>query len=149
MKQTTITTANMQRIKLLLAVSVIILITVGASYWASCQALRAETNVRYSGLQNVVSSELYRTIKGMEMSAENVFNEVEKHLVSPDAVIAALESESNLNPDVRGYFAAFEPEFFKEKGVEIVYFPYTKSTSSTQIRELIKKETKTTDLKRD
>lgn len=52
----------------------------------------------------------------MELSAENVFNEVEKHLVSPDAVIAALESESNLNPDVRGYFAAFEPEFFKEKG---------------------------------
>jgi hypothetical protein len=52
----------------------------------------------------------------MELSAENVFNEVEKHLVSPDAVIAALESESNLNPDVRGYFAAFEPDFFKEKG---------------------------------
>ena len=91
MKQTTITTANMQRIKLLLAVSVNILITVGASYWASCQALRAETNVRYSGLQNVVSSELYRTITGMEMSAENVFNEVEKHLVSPDAVVLALE----------------------------------------------------------
>ncbi len=28
-------------------------------------------------------------------------------------------------------------EFFKDKGVEIVYFPYTQSTSSTQIRESI------------
>lgn len=28
-------------------------------------------------------------------------------------------------------------EFFKDKGVEIVYFPYTQSTSSTQIRKLI------------
>lgn len=28
-------------------------------------------------------------------------------------------------------------EFFKDKEVEIVYFPYTQSTSSTQIRELI------------
>ncbi len=28
-------------------------------------------------------------------------------------------------------------EYFKEKGVEIVYFPYTQSTSSTQIRQLI------------
>ena len=28
-------------------------------------------------------------------------------------------------------------EFFKDKGVEIIYFPYTQSTSSTQIRELI------------
>lgn len=29
-------------------------------------------------------------------------------------------------------------EFFKDKGVEIVYFPYTQSTSSTQIRNAIK-----------
>ena len=106
----------MQRIKVLLTASVVILIAVGASYWAVFKALNAETNVRYSGLQSYVASELCRTIKGMELSAENVFNEVEKHLVSPDAVIAALESESNLNPDVRGYFAAFEPYFFKEKG---------------------------------
>ena len=106
----------MQRIKVLLTASVVILIAVSASYWAVFKVLNAETNVRYSGLQSYVASELCRTIKGMELSAENVFNEVEKHLVSPDAVIAALESESNLNPDVRGYFAAFEPDFFKEKG---------------------------------
>lgn len=116
MKQISISTANMQRIKVLLTASVVILIAVGASYWAVFKALNAETNVRYSGLQSYVASELCRTIKGMELSAENVFNEVEKHLASPDAVIAALESESNLNPDVRGYFAAFEPDFFKEKG---------------------------------
>lgn len=116
MKQISISTANMQRIKVLLTASVVILIAVGASYWAVFKALNAETNVRYSGLQSYVASELCRTIKGMELSAENVFNEVEKHLVSPDAVIAALESESNINPDVRGYFAAFEPDFFKEKG---------------------------------
>ena len=35
-------------------------------------------------------------------------------------------------------FAKYE-EFFKDKGVEIVYFPYTKSTSSTQIRDKITK----------
>lgn len=28
-------------------------------------------------------------------------------------------------------------EYFKDKGVDIVYFPYTKSTSSTQIRKKI------------
>ena len=28
-------------------------------------------------------------------------------------------------------------EYFKDKGVEIVYFPYTQSTSSTQIRQAI------------
>lgn len=28
-------------------------------------------------------------------------------------------------------------EFFKDKGVEIVYFPYTQSTNSTQIRKMV------------
>ena len=40
-------------------------------------------------------------------------------------------------------------EFFEDNGVEIVYFPYTKSTSSTQIRALIMKETGLDNLKRD
>ena len=42
-------------------------------------------------------------------------------------------------------------EYFKDKGVTIVYFPYTKSTSSTQIRAMIMKETNSTneDLKRN
>ena len=31
--------------------------------------------------------------------------------------------------------------FFKDKGVQIVYFPYTKSTSSSQIRDLINRAT--------
>lgn len=33
-------------------------------------------------------------------------------------------------------FARYE-EYFKDKGVEIVYFPYTKGTSSTQLREAL------------
>ena len=31
-------------------------------------------------------------------------------------------------------------EYFKDKGVEIVYFPYTKGTSSTQLREKLKRK---------
>lgn len=38
-------------------------------------------------------------------------------------------------------------KFFKDKGVEIVYFPYTKSTSSTQIRKTVLN--KTTDIVAD
>ena len=32
-------------------------------------------------------------------------------------------------------------EFFKDKGVEIIYFPYTQSTSSTQIRKVVSLKT--------
>ncbi len=40
-------------------------------------------------------------------------------------------------------------EFFKDKGVEIIYFPYTQSTSSTQIRKTVLLKTKDIDTSAD
>ena len=100
----------------LLAVTAVIVASVGASFWAFSYAMRAETNVRYVGLQNMLSLEMSKTIEGMETNAKNVFDEVGKNLDSPESVISALMSKTSLAPDVRGYFAAFEPDYFKEKG---------------------------------
>jgi hypothetical protein len=41
---------------------------------------------------------------------------VGKNLNNPEDVITALKSKANLNLDVRGYFAAFTPNYFPEKG---------------------------------
>jgi hypothetical protein len=78
--------------------------------------LKAETHVRYTGTLNVASERIAKTISGMEMNAMNVFDEVVKHLDSPEAVIAALKSKTSLNPDIKGYFAAFEPNYFPQRG---------------------------------
>ena len=40
-------------------------------------------------------------------------------------------------------------EFFKDKGVEIIYFPYTQSTSSTQIRNAIVQHSRENDQRDD
>jgi hypothetical protein len=113
----------------LIAASVVILVVAGVSYWAFCKAMHAETTVRYTGLQRLVAAQLNKTITAMEMSATNVFNAVEKHLDTPEAVVHALEEEANLNPEVRGYFAAFEPYFFPEKGKW--YEPYVHQNDSS------------------
>ena len=115
---------------LVLSLATVILLVAVLSYLAFFAAMKAETNVRYYGLQNSVAMQLYKTIAGMEMSATNVFNEVEKNLTSPEAAISALERESNLNPDVRGYFAAFEPNYFKEKGTW--FEPYVHHNDSSK-----------------
>ena len=115
---------------LVLSLTTVILLVAVLSYLAFCSAMRAETTVRYYGLQNSVAMQLYKTISGMEMSATNVFNKVEKNLTSPEAVINALEKESYLNQDVRGYFAAFEPNYFKEKGTW--FEPYVHHTDSSK-----------------
>lgn len=129
-KQTSKTTANRQRLYLLLTVLIVMVIAVGLAFWAFFKAMNAETNVRYSGLQSIISAQLAKTIRGMELSAANVFNNVERHLDTPDHVVEALERESDLNMDVRGYFAAFEPDYFKEKGRW--YEPYVHQTPDSK-----------------
>lgn len=130
MEQKSKTTAKKQGWHVFFTVSIVILVITGLSYWAFHEAMRAETNVRYAGLQSVVSTQLNKTIKTMEMSAVNVFNEVEKHMNTPEAVIQALESEAALNPEVRGYFAAFELDFFPQQGKW--FEPYVHHTDSTK-----------------
>lgn len=115
------------------AVVVVILVTAGLAYWSFCVAMSAETNIRYSGLQGVVAMQLNKTLEGMEMSAAHVFNEVEKSLDSPDNVVDALEREANLNLNVRGYFAAFAPNYFKEKGRWFEPYVHHSDTSNYEV----------------
>ena len=87
---------------------VVMIVVLALSFRICYHAVRAESHVRYVGMMNVASEKIAKTIRGMEMNAKNVFDEVEKHMSSPETVVAALESKTSLNPDVRGYFAAFE-----------------------------------------
>ena len=91
---------------------------------------RAERNARYVGIMNVVAEKLSKTVSGVEMNAENVFDEVAKHLESPQAVIEALGSKTSLDPDVIGYFAAFVPNYFQQEGRW--FQPYVHQGDSTE-----------------
>ena len=100
----------------LLTVVVVFIAFSAIALWTCYQSEVAENHVRYVGMMNVASEKIAKTIRGMEMNAMNEFDEVEKHLDTPESVIAALQSKTSLNPEVRGYFAAFEPNYFAEKG---------------------------------
>ena len=103
----------------------VVLLTVALNY-----AVRAERNARYVGMMNVVAEKLSKTFIGVEMNAENVFDEVAKHMDSPQAVIEALGSKTNLNPDVIGYFAAFVPNYFPQENQW--FQPYVHQGDSTE-----------------
>ena len=116
MRQASESTSKRTRLYVLLSALAVIIVIGAAAYYICSQAIQAERHARYTGIMNIASEKLAKTIRGMEMNAMNEFDEVEKHLDSPDAVIAALESKTNLNPEVRGYFAAFEPNYFPREG---------------------------------
>ena len=116
MKQASESSNKRTRLYVLLSALLVVVVAAVTSYYICSKAMAAERHARYAGIMNIAAERLSKTISGLEMNAMNEFDEVEKHLDSPDAVIAALESKANLNPEVRGYFAAFEPDYFPEKG---------------------------------
>lgn len=130
MEANTKTNAIMLSRPVVITVLGVFLIFVLLSILALNYAMKAERNVRYVGLTNVVSEKLSKTIRGVEMNAENVFDEVAKHLESPQAVISALGSKTSLNPDVIGYFAAFVPNYFPQEGHW--FQPYVHKGDSTE-----------------
>lgn len=87
-----------QKWYVLIASSIVILLVTGASYLAFREAMRAETNVRYAGLQNFIAVQLSKTIRGMELSAANVFNEVEKHMEFARSCGAGIGRRVELEP---------------------------------------------------
>ena len=100
------------------------------------QTAKAERHVLYVGMMNVASEKIAKTVKGMEMNAMNVFDEVGKHLDSPESVIAALECKTSLNPEVRGYFAAFEPNYFEEMGQWFEPYVHHVDSSAFEFRQV-------------
>lgn len=120
----------------LLTVLAVIIVISAISFGAFYYAMKAETNVRYIGMKNVVSEKIAKTIRGMEMNAKNVFDEVGKHMDSPEAVIEALKSKTSLNPDVRGYFAAFVPDYFQQKGRWFEPYVHHQDSSSFEVSQV-------------
>jgi len=119
-----------QKLYLLLIVLPVLIITLIVAFCVCSHFLQAENHIRYVGMNKVVSEKIAKTVKSMETNALNVFDEVEKHLDTPESVVSALHSKASLAPDVRGYFAAFEPHYFKEKGQW--FEPYVHHSDSTE-----------------
>ena len=120
-------TGKVRKTMLLIVASVLLLMLV-VSFLICHYAIMKQAHVGYMGIMNVASEKISKTVGGMEMNALNVFDEVGKHMDSPESVIDALKSKTSLNPDVKGYFAAFVPNYFPQKGQW--FEPYVHRTDS-------------------
>ena len=105
-----------KRRPVVLTVLVVLTVMAAASLYACYQVALAGAHARYMGVKNVSAEKVAKIIRGAEMNANNIFDEVSRNLNDPEGVVAALKSKANLNLDVRGYFAAFVPVYFPEKG---------------------------------
>ena len=130
MKQKYQSFANRLTKKVLATVLIIMFITLTMTFIAAYRGMRGEIRGRYLSLMNVVAEKIHLEVKTMEIEAMNVSDEVEHHLSSPESVMAALEKELRLNNFATGYFAAFEPDYFPEKGKWFEPYVYKQNDGS-------------------
>ena len=135
-QSTTPTIPCNRRLHIVLTILVVFLIFGAIAYRTCYQSMEAEHHVRYVGIMTVTSEKIANMIRSMEMNAMNEFDEVEKHLDSPESVIAALQSKTSLNPEVRGYFAAFEPNYFPQKGQWFEPYVHHIDSSAFEVRDV-------------
>ena len=68
------------RLYVLLSALAVVIIIGATAYYICTKAMAAERHARYTGIMNIASEKLGKTISGMEMNAMNEFDEVENHL---------------------------------------------------------------------
>lgn len=121
---------------ILYSVLAVLTVIVSAAFWMFYQIVMAESNARYVGIRNVSSEKVAKTIRGVEMNARNIFDEVGRHLDNSQEVIEALESEANLNMDTRGYFAAFELNYFPDQGTWFEPYIYQPDVTGFEYKQV-------------
>lgn len=122
--------------RVLLTVFIILMVTVAAAMLTCYQLIYAEVYSRYIGVKNTSAEKVSKIIRGTEMNANNVFDEVSMHLENSEEVITALKSKVKLNLDVRGYFAAFVPDYFPEKGTWFEPYIYQPEYGGFEYRQV-------------
>ena len=120
----------------LLPVLLVLLGMAAMSLWTIYQVEKAEAYARYMGVKNVSAERIAMIIRGAELSANNIFDNVQRNLTTPDDVIAALREKAELNLDVRGFFAAFVPNFFPEKGIWFEPYIFQPETGGFDYRQV-------------
>ena len=130
------TTSWKPKRRMLLTVLAVLLAMATLSFVIIYQVIIAESHARYNGIRNVSAEKVSKIIRGTEMNANNVFDEVAQSLDSPEHVIESLKIKANLNLDVRGYFAAFTPDYFPEKGTWFEPYVYQPEYGGFEYRQV-------------
>lgn len=121
---------------MLLTVFVVLMLMATMSFMVCYQVIKAEAYARYTGVKDVSSERIAKIIRGAEINANNIFDEVEMKLDDSEAVITAINGKANLNLDVRGYFAAFVPGFYPERGTWFEPYIYQPDYGGFEYRQV-------------
>ena len=78
--------------------------------------MTALSNEHYADIVEITNDKVYIMLSSVEVSAANNVDEIEQCLSSPAEVYTALKNELKLNPHIKGFAAAFIPDYYPKLG---------------------------------
>ena len=93
------------------------------------------SKAHYSDIMDKARGNMAMIMSKVEVSADNIIDELSWHITTPDVVTETLEYELNTNRHIYGCGIAFVPDFFPEKGRW--YEPYALNTGDSIVMKEI------------
>ena len=102
--------------RILITLALMLVVINGGIYYIVDAAMSHLIENTFRSMLEVESQSLRMLLKDVETVTANSIGEVETKIEDPEEISEALANVLSTNPKIRGFFVAFEPDFFPDKG---------------------------------
>lgn len=102
--------------KIILVVLTILGILAIVTFSIAMKVMIEETEKRFFSILHISQEKIEKRFVEYVVASRNVRDEIQRHLDSPEKVIATMKEELALNPNILGYGVGFVPDYYKDQG---------------------------------
>ena len=102
--------------RIMLALTLALIVVAACFNWIEAEVFTRYYNVYCKLLLDVKNETVRKALYGVEVAVMNSTDDLEERLQSPATVISALRDELQRNPQIVGFFACFEPDYYPNQG---------------------------------
>lgn len=116
MKQTFRSFSNRLTSRIVWALMVTLIVVSGCIFLVSTKVMNLKTRDYYEALMETVNLSVEKVLRSVEVATANNIIDVEERLATPESVYGALTDGLQQNPQIKGFFAAFEANYYPKQG---------------------------------
>ena len=102
--------------RIMLALTLALIVVAACFNWLEADVFTHYYKVYCNILLDVKNETVRKALYGVEVAVVNSTDDIEERLQSPDSVFSALRDELQRNPQIVGFFACFEPDYYPTEG---------------------------------
>ena len=102
--------------RLMLGLALTLIIINAGIFTLSDRAMIKMVDVTFHSLLELESQSLQLMLSQVDIASRNIIDDVEMNIDNPDKVAQILTGDLKSNPKIKGFFVAFEPNYYPEKG---------------------------------